>query len=274
MKLKDMKIYYINMDKHVDRRKKMEAMFDEHGFTDVTRVAGVVDTDPIIGCAKAYLKVFDQAPNSNVVILEDDCMPTKWFDPNMEMSFDEDIDSVYLGISMWCRHNLPEKDNLVEYHKHKTVKETVDEIFSHLAGMVEPYYLQSGPYMRIHPLQPKGIRKIDNVLSTHAIFYKSQEMIKNTIRVIESTLEKDTPRHIDCLYAQDLQRKLNVVAFDKPIFYQSSSKTVTNFSISNYVEDLWIHLSKEYIPREDPLPPLPTTEDLFGTPLPEIGERK
>ena len=261
MKLKDTKIYYINMDKHTDRRKRIEAMFDDHGFTDVTRVAGVVDNDPIVGCAKAYLKVFEQAPKSNFIILEDDCVPTKWFDVNMEMAFDEDIDSVYLGISMWCRHNLPEKDNKVQYYKNPITKKLVDLLNKMLQGSVEPYYLQSGPYMRIHPLQSNGTRKIDNVLSTHAIYYKSSKMIENTINVIENTLKEDTPRHIDCLYAQKLQKELNIVALDKPAFYQSSSKGVTNFTISHYMPYLHDHLMEVYGPsllseemRRNPLP--------------------
>ena len=97
--IREKPVFWINLNDAVDRRSSMERMFDKYGFKNVTRVEGVRHPIGKIGCGKAFLRAFEQAPDEDFIILEDDCVETKMFRPII--SLPEDTDGLYLGISMW-----------------------------------------------------------------------------------------------------------------------------------------------------------------------------
>jgi GR25 family glycosyltransferase involved in LPS biosynthesis len=69
-------IFYINLDKRVDRKELFEAQLIEYGLT-AERFAGIYHPYPhgIIGCGKSHLQVLELAKSrnyKNVLIFEDD----------------------------------------------------------------------------------------------------------------------------------------------------------------------------------------------------------
>lgn len=128
-------VYYINMDKAIERKKSMEQMLTECGFENVTRVEGLEHNNPMSGCAASHYTILESF-EPPYIILEDDCA-IKNFRSEVEIPDDSDI--VYLGISSWGRMN------------------------SH-----------SGPCVK-YDMVDQELLRIYNMLSTHAMLFLSKE---------------------------------------------------------------------------------------------------
>lgn len=239
MNLKNKKIFYINLDKHQERRQRIESFFEKHNFTDVTRIPGVLDENPIVGCAKAYLNVFEEAPDCDFIILEDDCVPTSFFDPEFDMKPLGQYDAVYLGASLFARrvsYSDPRKiESEVLQSKIFRANERNTAVYMNRGT---PEYADSGYYLSFSDKRPDGTRKINNMLSTHAIYYSSKRFVDLIANEIDNTLMSPKPVHIDCLFAEQGQKRLDVSVLNEPLFFQSSSENATNFSFDNYEEKL------------------------------------
>jgi hypothetical protein len=85
------KIYCINLDSRPERWKDALTEFSKAGIQDrVERISGVICEDPHEGCARAHLKVIEQAKRlglSNCLIFEDDL----WIIP-------EEMDSLHAAV--------------------------------------------------------------------------------------------------------------------------------------------------------------------------------
>lgn len=125
------------------------------------------------------------------IIFEDDCR-VKNFDPII--SFPDDADAVYLGISSWGRMN------------------------SH-----------SGPCVQYEKVDDNLVR-VYNMLGAHAILYLSVEYASLCSKI--SIHASNIADHQDIGFAE-VQRYYNVYAFDDPIFYQTSSNG-TDEKLSSY----------------------------------------
>lgn len=237
-KFKETKIYWINMDRDVDRRERMEKFLDAYSI-EATRVSGVEADNAIIGVNKAHLKVLEQSPDENFIILEDDCVPTEWFDMDSECEIRE-ADGLYLGISLWARKEKTSTGS----DRLEQARTIYSSVYS--SAINDPWYKTSGPFLDVYPEHLPGIRKVTNMLSTHAIYYATNKMKERAISLLTETLALDTPRYIDCLFADMLQKEQNIYAMDKPLFYQTSSEAVTKFTLSTYEEDCLRHLKEVY----------------------------
>jgi hypothetical protein len=101
LKITDIPVIYINLDKHVDRKERLEYSLNDLGFKSVIRMPAYEDLNPKRGCAYSHALALELI-KPPFIVLEDDCLPLKFLD-NVEVP--DDADAVYLGISSWGRMN-------------------------------------------------------------------------------------------------------------------------------------------------------------------------
>ena len=193
--LRDIPVLYINMDKDVEKRERIENHIDRLGFKTKIRVPGVAHRDgPLAGCALAqYNALYEVDPP--FIILEDDATP---FDYNPIISIPDDADALYLGISSWGRMN------------------------SHSGPFVQwEYYFKEVDI---------NLLRVYNMLSTHAILYLNLEYISVCKKIAYHHHEIN--EHVDIGFT-DIQKYYNVYAFNQPLFYQTSSNG-TDQKLSSY----------------------------------------
>jgi GR25 family glycosyltransferase involved in LPS biosynthesis len=98
MKLSDIKTYYINLDKHEEKREHMEKMLSGLGF-NYERFPGV---EAEWGCEKSHHKLLSEGLKAPFIVLEDDCSLKNEV---TDLGVPEDIDFMYLGISAFGYYN-------------------------------------------------------------------------------------------------------------------------------------------------------------------------
>ena len=91
--MKDIKIFYINLDSRNDRNEHMKKILEGYNFE---RVSAIEDEDGYIGCAKSHIKCIEIArlrKYQKVIILEDDFIFKKnnSFDNIIIPNFEYDI---------------------------------------------------------------------------------------------------------------------------------------------------------------------------------------
>ena len=205
--LRDIPVLYINMDKDVEKRERIENHIDRLGFKTKIRVPGVVHRDgPLAGCALAqYNALYEVDPP--FIILEDDATP---FDYNPIISIPDDADALYLGISSWGRMN------------------------SHSGPFVQwEYYFKEVDI---------NLLRVYNMLSTHAILYLNPEYISVCKKIAYHHHEIN--EHVDIGFT-DIQKYYNVYAFNQPLFYQTSSNG-TDQKLSSYPTQECLTYQKPY----------------------------
>ena len=193
--LREIPVVYINMDKDVDKRERIENHIDRLGFKTKIRVPGVVHQDGArAGCALAQYNALHEI-DPPFIILEDDATP---FDYNPIISIPDDTDALYLGISSWGRMN------------------------SHSGPFVQwEYYFKEVDI---------NLLRVYNMLGTHAILYLNSEYISVCEKIAYH--QHNINEHVDIGFT-DVQKYYNVYAFDQPLFYQTSSNG-TNQKLSSY----------------------------------------
>ena len=193
--LRDIPVVYINMDKDVDKRERIENHIDRLGFKTKIRVPGVVHQDGArAGCALAQYNALHEI-DPPFIILEDDATP---FDYDPIISIPDDTDALYLGISSWGRMN------------------------SHSGPFVQwDYYFKEVDI---------NLLRVYNMLGTHAILYLNSEYISVCEKIAYH--QHNINEHVDIGFT-DVQKYYNVYAFDQPLFYQTSSNG-TNQKLSSY----------------------------------------
>ena len=193
--LREIPVVYINMDKDVDKRERIENHIDRLGFKTKIRVPGVVHEDvALAGCALAQYNALHEI-DPPFIILEDDATP---FDYNPIISIPDDTDALYLGISSWGRMN------------------------SHSGPFVQwDYYFKEVDI---------NLLRVYNMLGTHAILYLNSEYISVCEKIAYH--QHNINEHVDIGFT-DVQKYYNVYAFNQPLFYQTSSNG-TNQKLSSY----------------------------------------
>ena len=193
--LREIPVVYINMDKDVDKRERIENHIDRLGFKTKIRVPGVVHEDGArAGCALAQYNALHEI-DPPFIILEDDATP---FDYNPIISIPDDTDALYLGISSWGRMN------------------------SHSGPFVQwDYYFKEVDI---------NLLRVYNMLGTHAILYLNSEYISVCEKIAYH--QHNINEHVDIGFT-DVQKYYNVYAFNQPLFYQTSSNG-TDQKLSSY----------------------------------------
>jgi len=190
--IKSLPVFYINMDRHVDKNTDMIQLGKKLKLQDYKRTTGVdMPGHPMAGCATSHYNILESLTKPSI-ILEDDCVVVN---KNTLIEVPDDADAVYLGLSRWGYLDSVSKTNNFLYKEHRDYR---------------------------------GIYKVDGMLATHAILYISQEYIDISTRVAKWHSEND--KHIDQGLAL-IQKYFNVYALENPIFYQNSNKAATNIRL-------------------------------------------
>lgn len=204
--LREIPVVYINLDRDIDKKEKMEKTLTELGFKTIIRSPGYLHpTGNRAGCSKAQHIALQVLPEPPFIILEDDATP-KNFEPIIEVP--DDTDAVYLGISSWGRMNG-----------------------------------HSGPFVQYEEYIDCNLLKVYNMLGTHAILYLSKEYASVCTKIAEHQFK--TEGFIDVGFT-DVMKYYNVVAFDDPVFYGASSYNGTYHKMTSYPTTECFNYYKNY----------------------------
>lgn len=142
--LLEIPVLYINLDKDVDKKNKIENFLTENKFETIIRIPGVEHpTGNRAGCSMAQHNALRQI-EPPFIIFEDD-IELNYFDPIIEIPDDTDV--FYLGISSWGRMNG-----------------------------------HSGPFVQYEKVD-ENILRVYNMLGTHAILYLNKEYVSVCKRI-------------------------------------------------------------------------------------------
>ena len=140
---------------------------------------------------KSYLEVFKQTPSCGFIILEDSCMETEHFTTKLQIP--DNSDAFYLGATIMGYHNE-----------------------------------QTGPFLQGNPVVP-GIVRVANMLSSHAIYYRSKRYVDACIENMETMVRESKSHDIGLAITMP---KYNVYCGQAPILYQKDNEGVTKITLS------------------------------------------
>jgi len=174
------------------------------------KVVPVSDVTGVKGCTLSNQKTLIKALeyNSPVLVLEDDCRITDWYNPILEVP--DDADAVYIGTSI---RGLIDRWEEQDYKK-------------------DPIWHGSPKILSSH----EQVYKVSNMLTTHAILYITKRYIKHNINLIFDRKYDDIP--VDILYASNMG-EFNVYAVKRPIFYQDCECEYTKKDTLTPIETLY-----------------------------------
>ena len=98
--LKEIPVYYINLDRHPQKRKSTEDVLNILGFKNINRVAGVPHENSRLGCTLAHMEALKAGLSgvSPFLIVEDDILIKN---KNTVFDIPDAVDALYLGVSRW-----------------------------------------------------------------------------------------------------------------------------------------------------------------------------
>lgn len=182
--IRNVPVYYINLDSHSERKNNIEAMLSNAGFTNVHRFSAIKNDHPSLGCALSHKAILDKIIADGIdvpfLILEDDASILNNFNP--EVVVPDNADAVYLGLTTSARMwNYTVLDMVVS--------NVDDEVF-----------------------------RIYNLLAAHAILYTNIEYVKFLARAIQTAIDVDG--HQDIVRASTM-KFFNIYAKNNAIFFQN-----------------------------------------------------
>jgi hypothetical protein len=145
LKLTDLPVLYINLDRDIERRLRLENFLGDLGFKNITRVPGKETAIGKEGCAYAHAEALSMI-EPPFILFEDDCVPLSFLD---EIEIPDDADALYLGVSSWGRMN------------------------SH-----------SGPFNQYEQID-NNLLRVYNMVGAHAILYLTEEYTSLCRRIAE-----------------------------------------------------------------------------------------
>ena len=197
--IRDIPLYYINLDSKVDDKTRLENLLFETGFKSVNRISGTLHEDPKVGCALSHLEVMgDKSIPTPFILIEDD---VDFTGVKFEYDIPDDVDALYIGTSKWGR-----------------------------------FLNHSGPFVQYQKVNDDIVR-VYNMLSTHAIIYFNDGYREHLRRTCEYSANV-AKYHLDVEYAEN-QKYYNIYALDVPFFTQMGyNNQVTNQPVTQYGMDL------------------------------------
>lgn len=188
--LLEIPVIYINLDKDIEKKEKIENSLKANNFKKIYRSPGILQGNHITGVNLAHEKALNLASNLGeeiFLILEDDVVFRECFENKIEVP--DDFDAFYLGNSSW--------------------------------GLKDGNPSNPGPFTEYTFLEEMpNIVRIHNMLSAHAIIYRSKNYIKKIQEeMIPKAIEKTS--YLDVEIAKNME-KYRIYAFSCPFFYQTS----------------------------------------------------
>lgn len=100
IKINELTVLYINLEKDKQRRRSLELGLSQRGFKNVIRIDGVRTTPKVKGVAESHIRAMEEVLKipGPVLVLEDDVL---FFEEYNEIDVPDDADAFYLGISNW-----------------------------------------------------------------------------------------------------------------------------------------------------------------------------
>ena len=189
--LREIPVYWINLDTATKNAERMTKMFEKLGFKNTIRksarvIAAPPNTIPsnkhYVGCAQSHIDIFEiEDLKTPFLILEDDAEVTENF--NCILDIPDETDSIYLGVSTGNRGYSCARYN---------------DQYKRIAG----------------------------VLATHAILYTSERYRKAVSDMAKLFVYKrHTPFDVACAYLQNFN---NVLTPNKVYFYQTNEAESAN----------------------------------------------
>lgn len=201
--LKNIPVFYINLDKDVDKATRTEKVLKDLGFKNVKRVSGVsgdndFGVDPhVFGCGASHLKILKSQLEYPFIILEDDIDYKNFMD---KIDVPDDVDFLYLGTYL---HNATDK-------------------FSKFKGMYSWLTYDKEPPSSLVDSH-RDIRRVRDLLATHAIAYFSKDAVEQTIPLIEFGIKAGIPIDVTLAKCQFIHK---TYAINEPIFWQNDKRKV------------------------------------------------
>lgn len=187
--IREIHTYFINLERDVDQRIRLEGLLDSCGFINFSRIPATENSqNGQIGLLQTHLQKL-KSIHTPFVLLEDD---VELYSQNFQVQIPSDASAVYLGNSAWG----------FEGGKART--------------KVRFEFMQNFP----------NVLRIENMLSTHAILFLDQYFLRASLDALSSLIsntEIENPR-VDMAYANS-QKLYRVYCLNKPIFYQKNSKS-------------------------------------------------
>lgn len=188
-------VYYISLEDQTETHIRMNNMLTELGFKNIIKFAAQRHLGGKIMGCADSHAQIFETNPETPFIILEDDC---FLNKNFiaEIDVPDNADAIYLGISGWARyHNL------------------------------------SGNYLYATHSN-SDIYQIYNMLSTHAILYLNKEYANSCKRIARWSAEKN--QHLDIGFAEN-HKFYKIYAFDSPLFYQESSREITNKNISYFI---------------------------------------
>ena len=179
--LREVPIYWATIEKNKERHGKMYRMFERLGFKEYHKLNGPIADPYTVGIAETHIRGLSN--DLPLLMMEDDCMETEHFVPELEIP--DDCDALYLGTSWFGM-----------LRGVSTFRACISSDFSDV--YVRPY----------------------NMLGVHAVLYLSEDYRDKAVNLLGSF--KNNPGSFGCdeCLAKDMVNN-NILAVKKPFFYQN-----------------------------------------------------
>jgi hypothetical protein len=174
-------VYYINLDKDVEKRKNIENLLKGLGFKNVNRFPGILDETKKVGVAKSHNELLKYLKNKKLpcIVFEDDI---NIFDFKKEIEIPANTDAYYLGNSIFGLYNGVGKRKV----------------------SVSKYDQNS--------------HRVYNMLAAHAILYLNPDYVSFLAQATEFNLSIKTNQ--DKARAETM-KYWNIYSSTRPMFYQN-----------------------------------------------------
>jgi GR25 family glycosyltransferase involved in LPS biosynthesis len=192
--LLDIPVYYISLEDQYETHTRMKNMLTELGFKNIIKFEAQRHPNGKVAGCADSHAQIFEMNPETPFIILEDDCFLNT-DFVAEINVPDDADALYLGVSYWSRYC-----NISGHYLHAKQKDD---------NMYQVY----------------------NMLATHAILYINKEYISNCKRIARWSANKN--QHLDIGFAEN-HKFYNVYSFDKPLFYQESSREVTNKNISSF----------------------------------------
>lgn len=199
IQINEIPVYYINLDREIERNTCISNLFKLLDFTNVTRFSAINSYPESyhVGCSMSHMAILkgelDKEVFTPFMIVEDDLDATKFFTPDrLLIDVPNDSDGVYLGISKHGVSGLAHTENW-------GIETTTVGKYNNL----------------------DNIHKIINMLGTTAILYLTREYALAAYNGQIKSINNQTLRAGDAAMGFYVNRGFNVYGLDYPLFYQN-----------------------------------------------------
>lgn len=190
--LRDITVFYINLEQHKDKKESTEKILKDLGFSNIKRVPGVEHKNSRLGCTLAHTRALEAGLNTGTpfIVVEDDILIKN---TQMVVSIPDTADALYLGISDWGMYNGDGRRQI-------SVEKYSDEIY-----------------------------RLYNMLSAHAILYINKDYVEMLIRSYKFCVSINS---VQDKANAELMKYYEVYGMASPIFYQDGiNERYTNIAL-------------------------------------------